>query len=116
VRVEVEWKALVKISRTGAPSSVSVIQRQTRRPPDPAMNGMGARFMARMETQYRALSPTPDGFPALRAALGRLYAAEPNLTAAELGGIARSLSSKDGGAPRAGPLGGPEATRLTPAM
>jgi pimeloyl-ACP methyl ester carboxylesterase len=65
-------------------------------PPDPAMNGMGARFMARMETQYRALSPTPDEFPALRAALDRLYAAEPNLTAAELGGIKAPTVVADG--------------------
>ena len=42
-------------------------------PPDPAMKGMGAIFVARMQAQYRTLSPTPDGFPTLRTALGHLY-------------------------------------------
>ncbi|WP_174298311.1 alpha/beta fold hydrolase [Sphingomonas bacterium] len=56
-------------------------------PPDPTMSGIGARFMARMEANYRAVSATPDGFPALRTALGRLYAIEPDLTPAELGSI-----------------------------
>lgn len=56
-------------------------------PPDPAMKGMGAIFMARMQAQYRGLSPTPDGFPVLRSKLGDLYGREPDLTPAELGSI-----------------------------
>jgi pimeloyl-ACP methyl ester carboxylesterase len=56
-------------------------------PPDPAMKGMGAVFMARMQKQYEAVSATKDGFAALRKKLGKLYAAEPNLTPAELGAI-----------------------------
>lgn len=65
-------------------------------PPDPATRGMGARFMAKMAANYRAVSPTPDGFPALRVALNRLYAAEPNLSAAELGGIRARTVVADG--------------------
>jgi pimeloyl-ACP methyl ester carboxylesterase len=65
-------------------------------PDDPAMKGMGAIFMARMQANYRAVSPTPDGFPALRAALGRLYASEPNLTPAQLGSIRAPTVIADG--------------------
>lgn len=65
-------------------------------PPDPAMKGMGAVFMARMETQYRAMSPNPDGFKNLRAALARLYEKEPNLTPAELGTIKSPTVVADG--------------------
>jgi pimeloyl-ACP methyl ester carboxylesterase len=65
-------------------------------PPDPAMKEMGARFMARMEAQYRLLSPTPEGFAALRAALGQLYASEPNLSPADLGRIKAPTIIADG--------------------
>ncbi len=65
-------------------------------PPDPAMKGMGAIFMARMQAQYRALSPTPDGFPELRTKLGHLYEKEPNLTPAELGRIKAPTVVADG--------------------
>ena len=65
-------------------------------PPDPAMAGMGARFMARMEANYRAVSPTTDGFPALRAALNKLYATEPDLSNAELGSIRAPTIVADG--------------------
>ncbi|PZU64002.1 alpha/beta hydrolase [Sphingobium sp.] len=64
--------------------------------PDPAMKGMGAIFMPRMQAQYRALSPTPDGFPALRIKLGQLYAKEPDLTLAELGSIKAPTVIADG--------------------
>lgn len=66
-------------------------------PPDPAMKGMGPVFMARMEAQYRAQSPTPDGFRDLRAALGRLYATEPDLSPAELATIRAPTVVADGG-------------------
>lgn len=65
-------------------------------PPDPPMKGMGAVFMARMQKQYEAVSPTKDGFAALKAKLGLLYAAEPNLTAAELGSIRAPTVIADG--------------------
>jgi pimeloyl-ACP methyl ester carboxylesterase len=65
-------------------------------PPDPAMKGMGAIFMARMQAQYQALSPTPDGFPALKTKLGQLYAKEPNLTPGELGRIVAPTVIADG--------------------
>ena len=65
-------------------------------PPDPAMAGMGARFMARMEANYRAVSPTPDSFPALKAALNRLYATEPDISPAELGSIRAQTVVADG--------------------
>jgi len=65
-------------------------------PPDPAMKGMRSIFMPRMEAQYQALSPTPDGFAALRAKLGQLYEKEPNLTPAELGSIKAPTVIADG--------------------
>jgi pimeloyl-ACP methyl ester carboxylesterase len=65
-------------------------------PPDPAMKGLGRAFLAKMEAQYRALSPTPDGFPALREALDDLYAKEPNLSPTELGSIRAPTVVADG--------------------
>ncbi|MDR7256386.1 pimeloyl-ACP methyl ester carboxylesterase [Sphingomonas sp. BE270] len=65
-------------------------------PPDPAMKGMGAVFMARMEAQYRALSPNPNGFNDLRASLVRLYGQEPSLTPAKLGAIKSPTIVADG--------------------
>lgn len=65
-------------------------------PPDPAMKAMGSTFMARMQKQYEALSPTKDGFPALRAKLGQLYESEPNLTPAELASIRAPTVIADG--------------------
>lgn len=65
-------------------------------PPDPAMAGMSGKFMAQMEANYRAVSPTPDGFPALKVALNRLYASEPDLTPAELGSIRAQTVVADG--------------------
>lgn len=72
------------------------LQSDSTAPPDPAMNGMGAIFMAHMQAQYQTVSPTPDGFPALRTKLGQLYAKEPNLTPAELGSIKAQTVVADG--------------------
>jgi pimeloyl-ACP methyl ester carboxylesterase len=60
------------------------------------MKGMGAVFMARMEAQYRALSPNPNGFNDLRASLVRLYGQEPSLTPAKLGAIKSPTIVADG--------------------
>lgn len=60
------------------------------------MKRMGAIFMARMQAQYRALSPTPDGFPVLRTKLRDLYGREPDLTPAELGSIEAPTIIADG--------------------
>ena len=65
-------------------------------PLDPSMKGMSAIFMAKVQAQYQALSPTPDGFPALRTKLGQLYAREPNLTPDELGSITAPTVVADG--------------------
>ena len=65
-------------------------------PPDPLMKGMGPIFFARMQAQYQKLSPTPDGFSALRTKLGQLYAKEPNLTPAKLGSIKAQTVVADG--------------------
>jgi pimeloyl-ACP methyl ester carboxylesterase len=65
-------------------------------PPDAGTQAIGTRYMARMEAQYRALSPTPEGFPALRSALKQLYATEPNLAAADLGRIRAPTMVADG--------------------
>ena len=55
--------------------------------PDPALKAVGKAYLAKAAADYRRLSPTPDGFPHLLAALGQMYAKEPNLTPAELGRI-----------------------------
>lgn len=65
-------------------------------PPDPAMKGMAAVFMARMEAQYRASSPTPAGFKGLREALGHLYEKEPDLTPNQLEAIKARTVVADG--------------------
>lgn len=65
-------------------------------PPDPALKALGATYMARMAADYRRRSPTPDGFASLRAALGQMYATEPNLTPAELGRIRAPTVIADG--------------------
>ena len=65
-------------------------------PPDPAIAAMGPIFMPKMEAQYRRLSPTPDGFPALRQALNAMYANEPNLTVADLARIQAPTVVADG--------------------
>ncbi len=71
-------------------------QSESTAPPDPLMKGMRSISMPRMEAQYRALSPTPEGFAALRAKLGQLYEKEPNLTPAELGSIRAQTVVADG--------------------
>lgn len=48
---------------------------------------MAARFMSRVQENYRRLSPTPEGFSDLRAALGKMYAIEPDLKVEELKAI-----------------------------
>jgi pimeloyl-ACP methyl ester carboxylesterase len=65
-------------------------------PPDPAMKDVGALYIAQMEAQYRAISPTPQGFEALRNALRRLYATEPALTPKELSSIQAPTVVADG--------------------
>lgn len=62
-------------------------------PPDPALKAVGAAYMARMQVEYRRLSPTPDGFPALLKAMGAL---KPNLTPQELSRIAAPTVIADG--------------------
>ncbi len=60
------------------------------------MNGRGAIVMARMQAQYQALSPTPEGFPALRSKLGELYGEESHITPAEIGSIKTTTVIADG--------------------
>jgi pimeloyl-ACP methyl ester carboxylesterase len=45
---------------------------------------LAARFMARAESTYRALSPTPDSFAAIRGALGKMYSSEPEIDTAKI--------------------------------
>jgi pimeloyl-ACP methyl ester carboxylesterase len=54
---------------------------------DPIDTAMAHRFMALMQANYRKLSPTPDGFPQLRKALGKMYSTEPNLKPEEIATI-----------------------------
>lgn len=50
-------------------------------PPDSAMS---AHFMAKVQADYRRLSPTPDSFPKLKKALGKLYSTEPDISPGDL--------------------------------
>jgi pimeloyl-ACP methyl ester carboxylesterase len=54
---------------------------------EPVDTALTHRFMALMEVNYRKVSPTPDGFPRLREALGKMYSTEPDLKAAEIATI-----------------------------
>lgn len=51
---------------------------------EPFDSALSARFMARVQANYRKLSPTPDGFAGLRKALGKMYSTEPDLKPAEI--------------------------------
>ena len=53
---------------------------------DPDMTALTAAG-ARDETEYKRLSPTPDDFSNFKAAIQKLWATEPNYTAADLGKI-----------------------------
>ena len=50
-------------------------------PPD---STLAARFMARVQANYRKLSPTPENFAELRNALRKMYTTEPDLNPAEI--------------------------------
>ena len=69
---------------------------ERRSPPDPSLKLVGATYLAKMEANYRTLSPTPKGFPNLLKTLGRMYATEPNLTPAELHRISAPTVIADG--------------------
>ncbi len=45
---------------------------------------MAAVFMARVQINYRRLSPTPDNFAGFMKALGKMYSAEPDLKPEEI--------------------------------
>jgi pimeloyl-ACP methyl ester carboxylesterase len=51
---------------------------------EPVDSILAARFMARAESSYRKLSPTPDNFAGLRKALRKMYSTEPNLNPADI--------------------------------
>ena len=46
---------------------------------EPFDSALAARYMARVQADYRKLSPTPDSFLVLRKAIGQMYSTEPNL-------------------------------------
>jgi pimeloyl-ACP methyl ester carboxylesterase len=51
---------------------------------EPVDSALSARFMVRVQANYRKLSPTPDSFEGLRKALGKMYSTEPDLKPAEI--------------------------------
>jgi len=51
---------------------------------EPADSTLAAQFMARVQANYRKLSPTPDNFPELRNALRKMYSTEPDLNPSEI--------------------------------
>lgn len=61
--------------------------------------GGGPAFAAYLDLcarDYQRLSPTPKGFPALRAALARLWRSQPSYTAEQLAGIRAPTLILDG--------------------
>jgi pimeloyl-ACP methyl ester carboxylesterase len=55
-----------------------------------------AAFIARGSREYRALSPTPHGYDAFVAAIGKMWATQPNWTAQQLGAIRTPVLVADG--------------------
>jgi pimeloyl-ACP methyl ester carboxylesterase len=51
---------------------------------EPLDSTLAARYMARVQANYRKLSPTPDNFAGLRKALGKMYSTEPDLNPDEI--------------------------------
>jgi len=51
---------------------------------EPFDSTLAARFMARVQANYRKLSPTPDSFLVLRKALSQMYSTEPDLKPEDL--------------------------------
>ena len=51
---------------------------------EPSDTTLAARFMAQVQANYRRVSPTPDGFPQLRKAIGKMYSTEPDLKPADI--------------------------------
>ena len=63
---------------------------------DADKNPTFAAYLARAAEEYRQLSPTPDGWPGLEAALEKLWSAAPNFTADELKAIRVPVTIADG--------------------
>ena len=59
-------------------------------------NSTFARFERRAAREYARLSSTPDDFAAFRAAIVKMWAAEPNYTAADLAKIRTPVAIVDG--------------------
>ncbi len=53
-------------------------------------------FATRGAAEYAAVSPTPNDYPAFRAAIEKMWDTEPNYTAADLGKIATPVAIADG--------------------
>lgn len=65
-------------------------------PPWQPDRAMFLKYKAKAEADYRKLSPTPDGFAALVAALNAMYAHEPDIKPAELATIKAPTVIADG--------------------
>jgi pimeloyl-ACP methyl ester carboxylesterase len=64
--------------------------------PDTGASTLFARYEAEAATAYARLSPTPDGFDAFSRAINRMWATEPNYTAADLAHISTPVAIVDG--------------------
>jgi pimeloyl-ACP methyl ester carboxylesterase len=64
--------------------------------PDVERNPTFARFEARAARDYAALSPTPRGYADFAKAIARMWATEPNYTAADLARIRTPVAIADG--------------------
>lgn len=57
---------------------------------------LAAKFMRKMAAKYRELSPTPDGFAAMRSALFKMYGSQPDIKPTELQTIKAPTVIADG--------------------
>jgi pimeloyl-ACP methyl ester carboxylesterase len=82
-----------KLLAWGANYSVSHYEAMPMRP---EMKAAGAQYLAHAKATYIRLSPTPDGFPQLLAAVGRMTEREPEIAPAELATIRAPTVIADG--------------------
>jgi pimeloyl-ACP methyl ester carboxylesterase len=64
--------------------------------PDIGRNRTFAAYVRRTRAEYRARSPTPGGYDALRAAIERMWATQPHFTARQLHAIRVPTAIADG--------------------
>ena len=54
---------------------------------EPMDSALATKFMTRVQSEYRKLSPTPDSFFVFRNALGKMYSSQPDIMPSDLKAI-----------------------------